>query len=69
LFRKHLRNESVFVTKAKLFLKRKYFNLQTKVKVFTNPKKKFFLNENAFIKKKVAKESVLETNIVELFHF
>jgi len=40
LFRKHLRNESVFETKVKLFLflKRKDFNLQTKVKVF--PKQK-----------------------------
>jgi len=38
LFRKHLRNESVFETKLKLFLflKRKYFSLQTKVKVFPN---------------------------------
>ena len=40
LFRKHLRNESVFETKVKLFLflKRKDFKLQTKVKVF--PKRK-----------------------------
>jgi len=40
LFRKHMRNESVFETKIKLFLflKRKDFNLQTKVKVF--PKRK-----------------------------
>jgi len=39
-FRKHMRNESVFETKIKLFLflKRKDFNLQTKVKVF--PKRK-----------------------------
>jgi len=40
LFRKHLRDESVFETKVKLFLflKRKDFNLQTGVKVF--PKRK-----------------------------
>jgi len=40
LFRKHLRNKSVFQTKVKvfLFLKRKDLNLQTKVKVF--PKRK-----------------------------
>ena len=33
-FRSRLRNESVFETKLKLFLKRKDFNLQTKVAVF-----------------------------------
>jgi len=40
MFRKHLRNESVSETKVKLFLflKRKYFNVQTKVKAF--PKRK-----------------------------
>jgi len=40
LFRKHLRNEGVFETKVKLFLfvQRKDFNLQTKVKVFPEQK-------------------------------
>jgi len=40
LFKKHLRNESVFETKVKLFLllKRKDFNLQTKLKVFSKQK-------------------------------
>jgi len=50
LFRKHLRNESVFETKVKLFLflKRKYFDLQTKVKDFSK-RKQNFLNENVFV--------------------
>ena len=40
VFRKHLRNESVFKKKVKLllFLKRKDLNLQTKVKVFPKGK-------------------------------
>jgi len=40
VFRKHLRNESVFKKKVKLllFLKQKDFNLQTKVKVFPKGK-------------------------------
>jgi len=47
-----VRNESVFATIAKLFLflKRKDFYLQTKVKLF--PKRKiFFLNENVLADK------------------
>jgi len=50
VFRKHFRNESVFETKVKLvlILKRKDFNLQTKVEVFPIRNKSFEI-ENVFI--------------------
>jgi len=59
LFIKHLRNESVFETKIKSFLilKQKYFNLQTKVKVF--PKRKsFFLKRKCFYLKNICEKKV-----------
>ena len=62
LFRKHLRNECVFETKAKLFLflKGKNFNLQTKVSV-SKMKIIFFETKMLLFRKYLRNESVCET--------
>jgi len=62
---KHLRNESVFETKVKLFfiLKLKDFNLQTKMKVF--PKRKYIVLETKMFlfRKHLQNGNVFETKV------
>ena len=64
VFRKHFRNESVSETKVKLvlILKRKDFNLQTKVKVFPIRNKSFEI-ENVLIWIYLPNESVFEPKV------
>jgi len=65
LFKIKLRNEIVFKTKVKfvLFLKHKYFNLQTKVKVFPKRKYIFYKMKMFLFRKHLRNESVFEKKV------